>query len=270
MAKIAGVVCAAGYSMIGCLPKVLLTVAGVPMVCRVVRALRHGGLDPRMVAVVVNPSSGPQICSALERHSCGDCIRVVQPDRRGSADAALRALPYLREHGADSFILAYADMPLWRPETISRLVSEHQAGDAVVTMVTVPITSEMPKGLMRYGHVLRDKSGGIVDIAEPGEVGSGELSEADTVNPSLWAWEIEWFLEHAEITPPFPKRDGRSPELRIPPLVALAYREGALIKELSLEDPSEALGVNTAEELDIVREIAESRSSAVLSVLVET
>ena len=237
-------------------PKVMEEIGGEPMVSRVVRAVMEAGIGS--VIVVVNPVFGLAIETALATFGFNSCKYVVQPRRRGAAEALMRAMPLLRKEGVTDFLAIYADMPLWTAETIASLVDLHHRDKPLLSMTTVTLNGMHPPELERYGRVIRDSGDAIRYIVEPANRTPEELA-ACTVNPSLWIWGREWFTKYAPDVIPVHREDGFEPEQYVPPLVATAAKQRQ-IAEFSLKDPWEALGVNTMQELALVRHINHTRT----------
>lgn len=231
-------------------PKVMEEIGGEPMISRVVGAVAEAKID--LVIVVVNPVFGFRIKAALTASSFTSCRYATQPQRRGAAEALVRAMPLLRKEGITDFLAIYADMPLWTVETIASLIDLHRRERPLLSMTTVTLNGMHPPGLERYGRVIRDGGNTISYVVEPANATAEELA-ARTVNPSLWIWEREWFAAYAPKVPPVLKNDGFEPEQYVPPLVRVAARQGRRIAELPLTDPGEALGVNNTSELKLVR-----------------
>ena len=236
-------------------PKVVEDIDGLPMICRVAGLIPETKFSPRVV--VVNPIYEELIETALRDAGLNDCRFVVQPRRSGAGEAVRLAVPCLQEGGADEFLTIYGDMPLWRPETVDRLVAMHRNDGAVLSMVTVERNSEYP-AFDHYGRIIRDQ-GDISRVVEPADA-NVEEREISTVNPSLWVWNLAWFAEHIGNIPFYQSKDGLGKERFLPPLVEIAHQEGRRIAELRIEDPTEALGVNTEAELERVRQIFQQRA----------
>lgn len=251
--KIGSVIVAAGYGSCRSIdgkpfPKVLEDVGGTPLLVRVVNTV---GLSPSVV--IVNPLFGPEVQSALERNGF-DGEFMIQPHRRGSADAVMTALPRLKEKGVSDVLVAYGDMPLFSKRTAFALLNLHLAERPLVSMVSASLNGLPP--LYRYGRVLRDEAGAIKRIVEPADAEAAELA-VSSVNPSLWIWNVEWLIEHIPLVPFKERPDGLAAERYLPPLIAMAREEGKKISELPLLNHIEALGVNTAQELQTIRNIIE-------------
>lgn len=242
---------------------------GTSMLGQVLRTVNQmKGLWPRWL--VLNGRFRNQIDAVLEQDGVGGYGIMHQHVRRGAADAVRLVMEHERAAWrGDAFLVVYGDMPLWRAETLRRLVEIHQCPTSahlprpVISLVTVKIGgADSPKVLERYGRVFRDAEGRIVNVVEPGEARVSDLAATTSVNPSLYVFDRAWFLKRYDRIQPYPRTDGHGDEFHLPPLLAIAAEENAPVAELVLADPEEALGVNTAEELVEARAIIARRNNA--------
>jgi bifunctional N-acetylglucosamine-1-phosphate-uridyltransferase/glucosamine-1-phosphate-acetyltransferase GlmU-like protein len=229
------------------------------MISRVVKVVKLAGVTGSIVVVVGDDQKNPyagQIREALCGHT--DLKFAVQPNRYGAADAVARGIAQL--NGERHILVSFADMPLWRPGTLKQLVESHLRSCAIVSMVTL----HPPEGhrTERYGRIAYDSHGGILAAFEPSELKPGQLKGAVSVNPSLYVFERGWFEANWRQIPPVSKQDGFPSEYHLPKLLPIAHGQGICINHVDLEDPGEALGVNTAEELAEVREVISRRNGS--------
>lgn len=143
-------------------PKVLHAVAGRSMLGHVLAAVASAGIAD--VAVVVGPGS-----DAVAAAAPGSQI-VVQAERRGTAHAVLAARAVIGT-GYDDVLVLFADTPLVRPETLTRL-REARAGDAALAVLGFEAVD--PTG---YGRLLRDEAGRIRAIREEKDADEAERAE---------------------------------------------------------------------------------------------
>ena len=94
-------------------------------------------------------------------------------------------------------------------------------------------------------------NGEPIDIIEP-EDDIKNASEITTVNPSLYVFDRRWLYRNLHKVQPRDRNDGFAAEIYLPPLVGIAHNDGAGVTEVPLEDPNEALGINTKEDLELV------------------
>ncbi|MFN3930078.1 MAG: sugar phosphate nucleotidyltransferase, partial [Thermoflexus sp.] len=167
-----------------------------------------------------------------------DARWAIQPEPRGTGDAVRWAEPILRGQ-IPHILITYADLPLVRPETFRRLVETHQASGATLTFLTAYRAN--PTG---YGRVVRDPAGRALRIVEEAEA-SPEERDISEINVGVYAVREPWLWDALSRLRPSPAKG----EIYLTDLVALAAAEGAQIETVALEDPEEALGINTRVQL---------------------
>jgi bifunctional UDP-N-acetylglucosamine pyrophosphorylase/glucosamine-1-phosphate N-acetyltransferase len=259
MKSVAGIVLAAGHGSVATLQnqsKLVEVVAGEPMVRRPVQILRDElKLSPTLV--VVNTRFGGQVCQALADHPADWFVH--QPERTGTAGAVKECLPQLIFDAADCdhVVVAYGDMPCWKPRTIANLVKQHIESDSILSMLRIDLRGEFAKYVENFGRILYDEHGDIIAVREPYEMTAEELAKARYVNPSAWVFDLRWLEEHLPHLEPHDKGDGFAHEYWLPDLVPMAVKQGRKILSIDLPDAREALGVNTLQQLEEVRHTLE-------------
>jgi bifunctional UDP-N-acetylglucosamine pyrophosphorylase/glucosamine-1-phosphate N-acetyltransferase len=143
-----------GTRMRSARPKVLHAVAGQSLLAHVLAAVRQAG--GKMVAVVVGPGADTV---AAEAHRILPASEIfVQAERRGTAHAVLAARAALAR-APDDVLVIFADTPLIRPQTLTRMREALGEGAAVVVLGFRP---KDPKG---YGRLVL-ANGELVAIRE--------------------------------------------------------------------------------------------------------
>src|ERR671925_1116492 len=141
-----------GVRMNSRIPKVLHPVAGRPMLLCAMAAAR--ALDPERTLVVTNPAQ-----DGVQAAVDGQGETVPQRDQLGTGHALSQVSAEHRTAGP--VVVIYADAPLLRGETLTRLVDEHQKSGATVTLLTASLDD--PKG---YGRIVRARNGVFRSIVE--------------------------------------------------------------------------------------------------------
>ncbi|MGN6520771.1 MAG: bifunctional UDP-N-acetylglucosamine diphosphorylase/glucosamine-1-phosphate N-acetyltransferase GlmU, partial [Dokdonella sp.] len=139
-----------GKRMKSAKPKVLMPLAGRPMLAHVLDAAR--ALQPARIHLVYG-HLGDQVKAAVT--DLGDLAWVHQAEQRGTGHAVKLAMPDVPE-GARVLVL-YGDVPLIRTDTLRKLLAVEVPLGALVTQL------ENPYG---YGRVVRDGIGRIRAIVE--------------------------------------------------------------------------------------------------------
>src|SRR5688572_32325925 len=138
-----------GKRMKSALPKVLMPLAGRPMLAHVLDTARALGAAK---VHVVHGHGGPQV---LEAFASDDSIGWVQQAKQlGTGHAVLQALPSIPPEAR--VLVLYGDVPLITVETL-RAMLEHEG------LVVLGETLADPHG---YGRIVADAHGRVVAIVE--------------------------------------------------------------------------------------------------------
>src|SRR3989344_3617044 len=193
-------------------PKVLVPIAGKPMLLRLFDAIEKSGVA-RGITLVVGPAVESKVFAA------------IPPDVR---------------------LVLYGDHPLIREKTIRRLAEKHVASGATLTMATVPLPdfSGWRAGFADWGRVIRNGDGRVQRIVEAKDATGTELRVTE-VNPSFLCFRAKWLWDHL----PKVGCENAQGEYYLTDLLGLAVSEGVAVETFPLEDAREALGVNTPEQL---------------------
>ena len=143
-----------GTRMKSSLPKVLHKIAGLPLVCHVVRQVQSIGKSD--IAVVVGRGAD-EVSSAVKEFSKTANI-YLQKERLGTAHAILSARQMLGEN-YDDVLIVFGDTPLIEAKSLERARDELAHGADIVVMGFV---TENPSG---YGRLI-EKDGKLQEIVE--------------------------------------------------------------------------------------------------------
>ena len=138
--------------------KAALPVNGEPLVRRILRTLRDGGVTD----AVLNLHHLPHTLSSRigDGSDLGMHVRYSwEMPVLGSAGGPRRALPLL---GADSFLIVNGDT--LTDVDLAALVADHRSSGALVTMAVIPNTE--PE---KYGGVMVDADGVVTGFGRPGD-----------------------------------------------------------------------------------------------------
>ena len=227
----------AGSRMHSSLPKPLHTVAGIPMVSRVLRAGR--GAQPDAAVLVV----GPETADIARRLECAVGIEtVVQHPPRGTGDAVKCALTAL--HEVDWLVVLYSDHPLLEQSTVARLLEGVRTSGARVAILTASV-----QNAGGYGRVVRDSDQRPVRIAERRDDDAGMRLGPTEINAGFMALDARWARRALDQVRP----SGATGEVYLTDLVSIASAEAQENAPWPVAvvagDPDDALGVNDRAEL---------------------
>jgi bifunctional UDP-N-acetylglucosamine pyrophosphorylase/glucosamine-1-phosphate N-acetyltransferase len=220
-----------GTRMASDLPKVLHEVAGRTLLSHTQRAVEAMQPAPRPIVVVLGHAA-EKVRAAV----APTATTVVQDPQRGTADALRAAAPLLR--GCSAVLVVYGDVPLVRPETLSRLAALHASGSSAATLLTARVDEPA-----EYGRVVRDAGGDVAAIVEAGQATPEHLGLRE-VNTGIGIWDAAWLWPALETLPASP-----SGEWYLTDLVAAAVASGRPVAALELDDAAEGMGVNTRADL---------------------
>lgn len=230
--KTTAVILAAGQGtrMRSVLPKVLHPLLGRPMALYSLEAAQQAtGTTP--VMVIGHGAEGvKQVVGGAARY-------VIQEPQLGTAHALMQAAPLLR-HESDLVLVTTADMPLISAETYRRLIQAQSAHSGPVTLL-----SAMADMRSDFGRVLRGPDGGVQEVVEVAQASEAQLAIRE-VNTSVYCFSASWLWQALERIPLSPKG-----EYYLTDAVGLAVSEGLSVQALTVEDPEEAIGINTRVQL---------------------
>ena len=217
-----------GKRMKSMLPKVLLPLAGRPMLAHVLetaRALRPEGLH------VVYGHRGEQVRTAFARDT--DIHWVHQSEQRGTGHAVRLALHDIPDPAR--ILVLYGDVPLLRAETLTELVRTH------AELAILAAELDDPSG---YGRVLRDGLGRVRAIVEEKDADEAQRG-VRIVNTGVTFAESPQLRRWVERLVP----DNQQGELYLTDVFALAADGGTPADVVITGDPIEAFGANDAAQL---------------------
>jgi bifunctional UDP-N-acetylglucosamine pyrophosphorylase/glucosamine-1-phosphate N-acetyltransferase len=235
MARTAVVLAAGlGTRMKSELPKTLHKIAGRSLLRHLLASCEQ--VFDRIVVVV-----GPDM-EAVRReaapHTC-----VVQQERLGTAHAALVAAP---QFGDGEVAILYADAPLIRPATLSRLVERRRAGDVALVLLAF-----RPADAGRYGRVIA-RDGVVERIVEWTDAAEADRKETLCNAGVLCASAADMVRWLSDVRP-----DNAKGEYYLTDVVALAREDGGRV--VAVEAPAEELaGINSRAELAAAEAVAQS------------
>ncbi|MDK9723428.1 MAG: bifunctional UDP-N-acetylglucosamine diphosphorylase/glucosamine-1-phosphate N-acetyltransferase GlmU [Sterolibacteriaceae bacterium MAG5] len=217
-----------GKRMRSDLPKVLHTIAGMPMLAHVIDTARQ--LSPARI-VVVYGHGGETVREAM---AAADVAWAKQEPQLGTGHAVLQALPHL-DPSRPTLVL-YGDVPLTRVDTLRKLLAA--AGDDSLGLLTVLL--ENPHG---YGRIVR-VAGAIQRIVEEKDADDAERAIRE-INTGIL---VAPTAALARWLPTLGNRNAQG-EYYLTDIVALAVQEGMPVGATHPAAPWEVEGVNSKVQL---------------------
>ncbi|MDD5770730.1 MAG: NTP transferase domain-containing protein [Candidatus Omnitrophica bacterium] len=240
---IAVIILAAGKStrMKSDLPKVLHSLCGRPMlgyVLDLVAALKPGkvvtvlGYRQELVRKVI--PSGVKAC--------------IQKRLLGTADAVKSGLAALKGFKGTVLVL-YGDNPLLKKGSLKKLLDYHIKNNVDATLLTAQL--KKPAG---YGRIIRDKCFNICGIVE--EKDADEVQkDIKEINTGIMVFKKEILERNLGRI----RANNLKKEYYLTDLIGILAKKGCLVDGVKLEDPREALGVNSRAELAKANSLMQQR-----------
>ena len=224
-------------------PKVLHPLGGQPLVGHAVAL--SDALDLAGTVVVVG-RQGDLVRAALAGQPA---LRFAdQAEPRGTGHALLQAKGTVPVT-ATEILLLYADVPLLRPETLTRLLAHHRALRAAATVLTFH-----PPDPTGYGRIVR-RGGQLVAIVEERDATPAQRRLRET-NSGIYVFDPEILWPALEALTPANAQG----EYYLTDVVAGLVRQRRPVATLAVEDPREVAGINDRRQLAEVEGVLRQRT----------
>ncbi len=234
---VASVVLAAGKGtrMKSELPKVAVPLKGKAMILHVLESLVAAGV--RRIVIVVGYRK-EDVISLIPEFPGVSIGFVEQAEQLGTAHALLCAREALQQYRGP-LVVACGDMPLIRPETFSALLDQHGEQGASATVLGAYLDD--PTG---YGRLVRDEEGNLLRIVEEKDA-TDEIRSINETNSGTYVFNAP------DIFQALNKIDASNAqnEYYLPDAIEVFREEGRRVGSVMLDDPLEAMGANSREDL---------------------
>ena len=241
--NIAVIILAAGKStrMKSGTPKVLHNLCGRPMLGYVLDLV--ASLKPEQVVTVLG------FKQELVRKFIPKGVKIsIQKKLIGTADAVKAGLAALKGFKGTVLVL-YGDNPLLKKETLNKLLEYHIKNNVDATLLTAQL--KKPSG---YGRIVRDKCFSICGIVE--EKDADEVQkDIKEINTGIMVFKKESLSGNLKYIRP----NNRKKEYYLTDIIGILARKNYLVDGVKVEDPQEALGINTRSELAKANSLMQAR-----------
>ncbi|MHB2026429.1 MAG: bifunctional UDP-N-acetylglucosamine diphosphorylase/glucosamine-1-phosphate N-acetyltransferase GlmU [Elusimicrobiota bacterium] len=239
-----------GSRMASDTPKVLHQIGGRPMLFHVLRTAN--ALKPSAIGVVIGHQGELVKAACSDMAKDGGILRpltcVRQKEQKGSADAVLSALPFLKKF--KTAVILCADAPLISYESLFALLKLHREQSNQITFLTAKMSN--PRG---YGRVVRGHLGEILRIVEESVASPKEIAISE-INSGVYCFETSALISGIKrIAPKGPKN-----ERFLTDVLEVTRSAGGRIGAHVASSPDEVLGVNTRAQLAAAQKVFNRRS----------
>ncbi|MGZ8796251.1 MAG: bifunctional UDP-N-acetylglucosamine diphosphorylase/glucosamine-1-phosphate N-acetyltransferase GlmU [Thermoanaerobaculia bacterium] len=177
---------------------------------------------------------------AVQQAVAGRARFAVQQQQLGTGHAVLQAAKILEASGLKGrrVLILSGDVPLTRPETLQKLLDEHERSQNALTLLTMKLDDPA-----MYGRIVRD-SNGVAKIVEAKEA-SPEEKRIKEVNAGIYVFDGEHLFDDLRSL----SNTNAQGEYYLTDLIAVLRKSGRPVGAVVADDPIEALGVNSRSDL---------------------
>ena len=225
--------------------KILHTAAGRPIIDYVLDLAAEIGTRPPIMVVGHQREAVQQAVGGRARYA-------VQEEQKGTGHAVLQAVPLL--DGARHVLILSGDVPLTRPETLRRLLDEHEQSQNALTLLTMKLDDPA-----MYGRIVRDSGGAVARIVEAKDA-SEEETRINEVNAGIYVFDGRYLIDNLRNL----STSNAQGEYYLTDLLGVLRGAGKRVGAVVAGDPIEALGVNSRADLASVEGEIQRRVVAAL------
>lgn len=248
--KLTGIILAAGKgtrmgSQSGSeIPKVMFEANGKPLIGYCVDNLRRSGVEN---IVVVVGYMKEKVAEYLD----GEVEYAEQSVQLGTGHAVMAARDVSKGKG-DAVLTCYGDMPLFKVETIQKLIDIYEKEKPTIAMLSVEFDDPV---FWAFGRIIRDEKGEVLGSVEQKDCDEKQLRIKES-NPCFYIFDSSWLWSNIDKI----SSDNAQNEFYLTDLIGMAKDQGKRIVAIKVSEENEALGVNTPEQLKQAEEILEKRA----------
>ena len=220
-------------------PKVMFPLKGKPMIGYFADTIKT--LKPQKTIFVVG-YYGQQVIDYMKQFGTYDY--VWQKEQLGTGHAAEQAGSLLRGKNGIT-IIVNGDNPLFRVETMLKMVEELKKQNAVLAISSANLDTEQ----FPYGRIVIDNTGHVIKVVEAKNCSLQELKIKE-LNCGLYVADNSWLWDNIGKI----QKNNVSQEFYITDLVEIANQEKKRVIAVPVLDKREAIGINTKENLQEAEE----------------
>ena len=231
-----------GTRMKSSLPKVMMPIAGKPILAHIIAAAKT--LDPRDIVVVIGPDS-----DTLRAEFVNERVTFVeQTERKGTGHAVMQATPLLEDGGSTLVLLG--DTPLLTATALQGLVQSK----AAVNLLSFNAVD--PTG---YGRVKRGSDGFVQGVVEEKQATPAERLIRE-VSSGVF------FFTQDSLARWLPKLtdDNAQGEYLLPAVIEHALADGEEVDAVLTNDPDALMGINDLVQLASAERVFQRRQAEAL------
>lgn len=226
------------------IPKVMFEANGQPLIRHAVDLIKSVGIDQIVVVVGYKKE---MIMDFL-----GDEVEYAEQAEQLGTGHAVQMAESLLKGKAESIIVFYGDHTLWKIETVKRLIVSFE--DQRPTIAMLSVTFEDPN-FWAFGRIIRSENGDVCGSIEQKDC-TDEQRQIKECNPCFYIFDAKWLWENIFSL----QNENAQKEYYLTDLVALAVEQNKKIIAVKVSEETEALGINTPEQLKEAEAVLKTRN----------
>jgi bifunctional UDP-N-acetylglucosamine pyrophosphorylase/glucosamine-1-phosphate N-acetyltransferase len=230
------------------IPKVMYEIAGQPIIRHSVTLTEKAGI--KKIVLVVGYKK-----ELIEDYFGDEVEYAVQEQQLGTGHAVACAKSVVKGR-SESVIVFYGDNPLYKPETIQKLIALYEsppAGGEKPTVAMLSVHFDDPMYWV-FGRIIRDEADNVIGIVEQKDCDEEQLKITEC-NPGFYIFDADWLWENIEKL----ESNNVQHELYLTDMIKLAQAQKKRIVAMPVSEESEALGINNLEQLAAAEKILQQR-----------
>lgn len=226
-------------------PKVMFELLGKPMIYYSMHHILEAGIKEKDIVLVVGYKK-----EQVEEYFGSSVGYAFQKEQLGTGHAVKCGLGKVSED-ADAVLVCCGDTPLFKPETIKILMETFLKENSVIAMLSALVKDP---AVWAYGRVIRDKTENVISIIEQKDCNTEEL-EIKECNAGFYIFDAKWLRENITKL----RDNNTQKEYYLTDLVQMAVSQQQKVIALPVSEESEALGINTKQQLREAEELMRGR-----------
>ena len=220
----------AGTRMRSRTPKVLHPIGGRSLLVHAVTAAE--GTSPSELVVVLRHER-EKVAQHLADHASE--VAIADQDATPGTGRAVQCGLEKVSATSGTVLVTYGDVPLLSPQTLRRLVADHEEAAAAVTVLTARVPD--PTG---YGRILRSDDGAEVEGIVEHQDATEDQREIDEINSGIYAFDLEVLRGALDRI----GTDNAQGEMYLTDVLSIARGDGRPVRAVVTSDMMMVEGVN--------------------------
>jgi len=221
------------------IPKVMFPLCDKAIIDYSIKNIKEAGIDD--ITLIVGYKK-----EMIEDYLKNQVSYAIQEEQLGTGHAVACAKSQLANK-SDAVLVCYGDMPLYKPQTIKKLIEKFEAEQPTIAMLSVNFEDPI---YWVYGRIIRNKEGNVEAIIEQKDCNDEQIKLKEC-NPGFYIFDSSWLWENIDKL----STNNAQGEYYLTDLVEMARNQGKKVVAMPVSNEWEALGINTQEQRQQAEEI---------------